>query len=516
MNGAGSIIKTLLDAGVDCCFANPGTSEMHLVEAIDAEERFRAVLCLFEGVCTGAADGYARMNGLPATTLLHLGAGLANGVANLHNARRASSPLINLVGEHGIHHVAYDAPLTSDVEGVAKPMSAWVRTSRTSTALALDTRDALQASLAANPDHMGNVATMVIPVDCAWGEGRVVPGGKIEVQRVGVSKEVVSNIAASFGKKSLMLIDGSAMSEEGVMQAGRIAEKTGCQVMAVTFPARIESGPGLPAIGRLPYFPEQIIELMAGIDHLVLAGARSPVSFFAYQNLPSDMVPDTCKVQVLAEKHLDLVSALTDLADALGAPAQATKLNIQARPELVDGPLNAYTVAKTLGAKIPEMSIITTDSGGGAAAAPILQSCVRHSWLNLTGGSIGGGGPVAVGAAVACPDRPVFALLGDGGAGYTIQYLWTAAREKLNVTTIIYANKVYGILDVEYRRLGINDVGEKAASLFDLSNPTISWVSLAKGYGVPGVEVHTVAELAEALTTAENIEGPFLIEAKLS
>jgi len=515
MNGAESLVQTLLNAGVNCCFANPGTSEMHLVEAIDARDDFRAILCLFEGVCTGAADGYARMTGMPATTLLHLGAGLANGVANMHNARRASSPLINLVGEHAIHHVAYDAPLTSDVAGVAAPMSAWVRTASSAAGLSLDTRDAIQASLAANSDHLGNVATLIIPVDCAWGDGREIPATVLPVERARASGEVVSDIASRLGERSLILIDGAGMSEEGVQQAGRIAEHCGCRAITVTFPARVESGPGLPNIGRLPYFPEQIIELLAGVDHLVLAGARSPVSFFAYQNLPSDLVPEHCKVDLLVHRHMDVVAALTDLADAVGANVEPGQVNAQARPEVPEGPLNARTVALTLGAKIPEMSIITTDSGGGGAAYPVLQTCVSHSWLNLTGGSIGGGGPVAVGAAVACPERPVFALLGDGGAGYTIQYLWTAAREKLNITSIIYSNRVYGILDVEYRRLGINDVGDKAASLFDLSNPDINWVDLARGYGVPGVRVHTGPELAAALVEAENTEGPYLIEAIL-
>ncbi len=516
MNGAESLVQTLLNAGVDCCFANPGTSEMHMVEAIDGHDDFRAVLCLFEGVCTGAADGYARMTGKPATTLLHLGAGLANGVANMHNARRASSPLINLVGEHAVHHVAYDAPLTSDVAGVAQPMSAWVRTATSSESLSLDAIDAVQASLAANSDHMGNVATLIIPADCAWGEGRNAPSGIPPVERARASVEVVSGIANRMGERSLLLIDGAGMSEEGVQQAGRIAEHCGCQAITVTFPARVEGGPGLPKIGRLPYFPEHIIDLLADVDHLVLAGARSPVSFFAYRNLPSDLVPEHCKVDLLVHRHMDVVAALADLADAQGAPAEPVEVNLKARPAIPEGPLNAHTIALTLGAKIPEMSIITTDSGGGAAAFPVLQTCVSHSWLNLTGGSIGGGGPVAVGAAVACPDRPVYALLGDGGAGYTIQYLWTAAREKLNITSIIYSNRSYGILDVEYRRLGINDVGDKAASLFDLSNPDINWVDLARGYGVPGVRVRTGAELAAALSEAENTDGPYLIEAILA
>lgn len=516
MNGAESLLRTFAAHGVDVCFANPGTSEMHLVQAVDAVDETRAVLCLFEGVCTGAADGYARMSGLPATTLLHLGAGLGNGLANLHNCRRAGSPLINIVGDHATHHVAYDAPLTSDIEAVAKPVSTWIRTSRTAQGLALDGVDAVRAALAPNPDPRGGIATLIVPVDCAWGEGRVrgkPPGFDESIARARVGEDVVESVAKGIDEDTLILIDGNGLTEKGVRQAGRIAAARGCKLFSPTFPARVEAGPDLPLINRLPYFPEQIIELLASVKRLVLAGAQSPVSFFKYQDLASDLVPEHCEVVHVAHRHEDVAAALADLADALDAPDGQGPAG--ERPEAPTGPLSTRGVATLMGVHAPENSIVAVDSGGGGAAFATLQRCVRHSWLNLTGGSIGAGGPVAVGAAIACPDRQVFALLGDGGAMYTNQYLWTAAREGLNIVTVIFSNRQYNILEVEYRRLGINEIGDKAASLFDLSNPDIDWLSLAAAQGVPGSRASTCEELDTALGRAIAADGPYLIEAVL-
>ncbi len=516
MNGAESLLRTLAAHGVDVCFANPGTSEMHLVQAIDAVDDTRGVLCLFEGVCTGAADGYARMNGGPATTLLHLGAGLANGVANLHNCRRADSPLINIVGDHAIHHVAYDAPLTSDIESVAKPVSAWIRTSRTSEGLALDAVDAVRAALAPNPMPRGGIATLIVPVDCAWGEGRVrakAPGFDASVAKPTVDDAVVASIAPRIDSDTLLMIDGNGLTEAGVRAAGRIAGATGCRLYTPTFPARVEAGPDLPLVERLPYFPEHVMQVFASVRRLVLAGSQAPVSFFAYQNLPSDLVPEHCETVRLAHRHEDVEAALTAVADALDAPAGQEAGG--GRPEKPGGALSAGNIAQLIAAGAPENSIMATDSGGGGAAHPVLQRSLRHSWLNLTGGSIGDGGPIAVGAAIACPDRQVFALLGDGGAMYTNQYLWTAAREGLNIVSIVFSNRQYNILEVEYRRLGINEIGRDAASLFDLSNPDLDWVGLAAAQGVPGARASTCEEFDAALGRALASDGPYLIEAVL-
>ena len=516
MNGAQSVIRTLLAHGVDTCFANPGTSEMHLVQAIDAVPETRAVLCLFEGVCTGAADGFGRMKGLPATTLLHLGAGLGNGIANLHNCRRAATPLVNVVGDHAVHHVAYDAPLTSDIEAVAKPVSAWIRTARTSEGAGLDAADAVRAAMSPSPDPRGGISTLILPADCAWGPGRTAaqPASfNATVAKPRVSADVIVAAAAGIDAQTVLMVDGNGLTERGVTAAGRIAGKTGCWVFSPTFPARVEAGPDLPVVNRLPYFPEQIMEMFASVKTLVLLGGERPVSFFAYRNLPSDLVPEHCEVHRVAHRHEDVAQALDDLADAVDA--KAPLLAPMPRPELQQGPLNVRGVVSSLAARAPDDCIVAVDSGGGGAAYPAMQRAVRHTWLNLTGGSIGQGGPAAVGAAIACPDRPVFALLGDGGAMYTNQFLWTAAREQLDLVAVVFSNRQYNILEVEYRRLGINDIGERAASLFDLSRPDIDWVALAEAQGVSALKAATCEEFDAGLTGALAAGGPHLIEAVL-
>ena len=513
MNGAESLVRTLVDSGVELCFANPGTSEMHLVQAIDAESRLRPVLCLFEGVCSGAADGYGRMTGRPAATLLHLGAGLGNAVANLHNARRAGSPVLNIVGDHARHHVPFDAPLTSDIEGIAAAFSSWVRTSASASGLALDGAEAVQATLTPQPVSAGQVATLIVPVDCAWGEASssampIVPRGRSQV-----SAAAVEAAADALGEGAVLLIDGEALSVEGQMAAARIADRTDCRVLATTFPARIEQGPGLPPLERLPYFPEQVGKALAGTKRIVLAGARAPVSFFAYPDHPSDLVPEGCEVLTLAEGNQDVVAALEMVAAEVGAARQPARLNPVERPEVADGSLDTRGAAAVIAATLPENAIVTVDSGGGGAAAGPCQKSTRHTWLNLTGGSIGMGGPLATGAALACPDRPVLALLGDGGAMYTNQAFWTQVRENLNVVTVIFNNGMYRILDHEYRRLGVNEVGERAASLFDITGPDVDWVGLAGSMGVSGERVETTQDMAAALRRGLEREGPYLVEA---
>ncbi|MYD44320.1 MAG: acetolactate synthase large subunit [Gammaproteobacteria bacterium] len=514
MNGAESLIRTLVNHGVTQCFANPGTSEMHLVQAIDGVEGFNASLCLFEGVCTGAADGFGRMTGIPATTLLHLGAGLGNGIANLHNCRRAATPLLNIIGDHAVHHGPYDAPLTSDVEAVAKPVSSWIRTSRTSQGVGIDAAAAVHATLRHQPDSGGNIATLVVPTDCAWGDGVAQPLSQPFDPLARVQTEVVRAVASKLNSRTILLLDGNGLTAEGIKSAGRIAAKTGCALFTPTFPPRVEAGPELPAVNRLPYFPEHVLATLANVDQLVLAGGMEPVSFFAYQDQPSSLVPERCQVIHLAHRHEDVADALAQLAYELGAadfsPQDGT------RPELPDARLSARTAAQAVAALAPANSIISVDSGGGGAAYDVMRGCVPHTWLNLTGGSIGGGGPVAVGAALACPDRPVFALLGDGGAMYTLQFLWTAARENLNITTVIYSNRQYNILEVEYLRMGVNQVGDRAAALFDLNSPALNWVALANGHGVEAEKATTSEEFSAALERALDVDGPYLIEAEMT
>jgi len=515
MNGAHALIETLADCGVELCIANPGTSEMHLVQGLDSVPRIRSVLALFEGVCTGAADGYGRMTGKPAATLLHLGPGLANGIANLHNARKARTPIINIVGNHPNYHVGYDAPLTSDIDTLARNYSSWIKSCSTADTLAQDGADAFTATLRQTPDSLGQIATLIMGADAAWGESRgpvrpnSIPG------RAAAADSAVESIAGVLGKggKTALLLEHHALEPAALEAASRIASKTGCRLLTGTFPARVDGGPGRVAVERLPYFPEQILAALEGTENLVLVNGQIPASFFAYRGIRSQLIPDGCQVHRLTRVEEDAVNALERLAERLGADnASVTRFEHQDIPRPT-GALSNKTIIQGFAATMPEELIVCTDSGGGNAAYPFCQSTIPHSWLSLTGGAIGQGGPAATGAALACPDRPVVALLGDGGAAYTIQCLWTQARENLNVTTVIFANNSYNILNVEYARLGVENMGEIAASLFDISNPSLSWVDMAKSMGVPGAVAETSEQLCDLLEQSYRTPGPFLIQA---
>lgn len=517
MNGARALIETLADCGVELCMANPGTSEMHLVQALDQVPRMRSVLTLFEGVCTGAADGYGRMTGKPAATLLHLGPGLANGIANLHNARKAGTPLINIVGNHPQYHMGYDAPLTSDIDTLARNFSSWIKSCSTAATLAQDGADAYTATLRATPGSQGQIATLIMGADAAWGVSPGPVGANPLPMRARIDSDRANAIAKvlAAGEKTVLLLEHHALTNAALEAAGRLAGKTGCRLVTGTFPARTDGGPGTVQVERMPYFPEHILAALEGTRHLVLVGAQTPASFFAYQNLPGRLVPDGCAVHTLARIEEDAADALAQVADILNAPDSIIKRWEQLTVAKPEGALSVRSISQAVAATLPDDAIVATDSGGGNAAWPLCQGAARHSWLSLTGGSIGQGGPAATGAALACPDRRVLALLGDGGAGYTIQCLWTQAREQLNVTTVIYANRSYNILNVEYARLGVTDVGAVAASLFDIGNPEINWVGLAKSMGVPGATANTAEELCTLLERSFQEPGPFLIQAQL-
>lgn len=514
MNGASSLIRAFVDAGVNVCFANPGTSEMHLVQAMDGVPEMRGVLCLFEGVCTGAADGYGRMTGRPATTLLHLGPGLGNGIANLHNARRASTPIINLIGNHALYHVEHDAPLTSDIDTLAKNVSSWIKSDSTADSLASDGMMALTASLTPTAGSKGQVATMIIPADACWEETATLAAPPSIPARQSVDEKSISEVADVLDAATLVLLDHDGLSLESRTAAARISAKTGCRVSLSTFPARVDGGAGTPVTERLPYFPEQVMAALKGVKKIVLAGAEVPVSFFAYPATPSVLVPDGCEVFTLSRVEEDTTSALESLADLIGAPNEYTTHERRSLA-LPAGSATTRSVATSVAMLMPEGTIVCGDSGGGGAAFGPAQSANANSWLNLTGGSIGQGGPAAVGAAVACPDRPVLALLGDGASMYTNQAFWTQAREGLNVTTVIFNNSRYGILETEYLRLGVNEIGERAADLFDLSKPDIDFAALAMSMGVPSVCVETAEDFHESLTRSFHEDGPSVIEVRL-
>jgi acetolactate synthase I/II/III large subunit len=512
VNGARSLLSTLVDAGVDVCFANPGTSEMHFVAALDSAPEMRAVLALFEGVATGAADGYARMAGQPAATLLHLGPGLGNGLANLHNARKAKVPIVNIVGDHATYHTRYDAQLQSDIETVARNVSRWVRTSASTAELSHDAVEAITAALG----PPGQVATLILPADVSWEDGAEPAAMPAPPGAAAVAEEVVEDAARALrsGKRAALLLGGRALREGGLLAAARIAASTGCKLLTEVFPTRVERGAGLPAVERLAYVPELASVQLRGLQQLILVDTKSPVTFFAYPGKNSDLVPPGCEVHELAAPTADAVGSLQALVSALDAQAAEPVLQQPSRPERGTGQLTAESTCQTIGAFLPAGAIVSDEavtSAVGLAASTV--GAPRHDWLTLTGGAIGQGLPVAVGAAVACPDRPVFALQADGSALYTIQSLWTMAREQLDVTVVILNNRSYAILNIELARVGAEAAGPKAKAQLDLGRPDLDFVELARGFGVSARRVETAEQLTEALEHAAREDGPHLIEA---
>ncbi len=511
-NGAQALIRTLVDAGVRTCFTNPGTSEMHFVAALDSVPEMRGVLVLFEGVATGAADGYARMADVPAATLLHLGPGLGNGLANLHNARRARSPIVNIVGDHATNHVQYDAPLQSDIESVARNVSGWVRTSKSARSLAQDAVEAIAAAVG----PPGQVATLILPADVSWSDGAQAaapPAPAAPAKAPAADLDAIAKVLRG-GRRTALLLGGRALREPGLLAAAQIAAATGTRLLAETFPARLERGAGLPAVERLAYAPEFAMVQLQGLEHLILVDAKAPVSFFAYPGKKSNLVPDGCEVRELAAPSADVLGSLEGLAEALGAAGARPELQPASRPERPRGPLTGETAAAVIGALLPEGAIVSDEAVTSGRTLPTTTAgAPRHDWLTLTGGAIGQGLPAAVGAAVASPDRPVLALQADGSAAYTIQSLWTMAREQLDVTVVLFNNRSYEILNVELARVGAQGAGDRAKAQLDLDRPGLDFVKLAGGFGVPASRAETAEDFGEALERALADPGPHLIEA---
>lgn len=512
-NGAQALMKTLVDAGVEVCFTNPGTSEMHFVAALDGEPRMRAVLALFEGVATGAADGYARMADKPAATLLHLGCGLGNGLANLHNARKGRVPVVNIVGDHATYHTQYDAQLQSDIETVARNVSpGFVRTSKRPAELCRDATDAIVAARGLP----GQVATLILPADVSWGEGAQACPPPPPAAAIAADDATVRQVAqvVRSGARVALLLGGGALREEGLLAAARIAAQCGVRLLAEVFPTRMQRGAGLPAVERIAYLAEMAGVQLAEIEHLVLVDAKAPVSFFAYPGKPSSVVPATCSVHTLATPAQDAVASLALLAAALGASNAAPSLQVARRPGRPRGRLTAPKVCKAVGHLLPENAIVIDEAiTSGLMLSVMTAGAPRHDLITLTGGAIGQALPNAIGAAIACPQRPVLALIGDGSAMYTVQALWTLARERLNVTTVIFNNASYSVLNVELERVGAAAAGQRAKSQFDLGGPQLDFTRLAQGMGVHAVRAGTAEEFVKALEVALATPGPHLIEA---
>ena len=518
MNGAEGLIRTLVGHGVDTCFMNPGTSEMHFVAALDEVPAMHSVLALFEGVATGAADGYARMAGRPAAALLHLGPGLGNGLANLHNARRARSPVLTIVGDHALSHRPYDAQLQSDIETVARNVSSvFVRTSESTADLAVDAVAALRAALG----PPGTVATLIVPADVSWtGGGSVAtdgpPRGRPAPTGAPPDGPVLARAAEALrsGRPAAVMIGGRACLGPTLVTAADIAASTGASFLCETFPARLERGAGRPPVDRLAYLAEFAAMQLEGLSHLVLIDAASPVSFFAYPGRPSDLVPEGCTVHQLAGPGDDVASAVAELASLVGAsPGSATPAGA-APPGLPTGPLTAQAVCQALGALLPEGAVVSDEGNTSGLFAPgATAGSPPHDWLCLTGGAIGQGLPVAVGAAVAAPNRRVVALEADGSALYTLQSWWTMAREGLNVTTILLNNHSYAVLNMELDRVGAESPGPRARDMLDLGRPSIDFVHLARGLGLHATRAETADSFADQLAAALATPGPSVVEA---
>ena len=513
MNGAESLLRTLVNNDITTCFTNPGTSEMQFIAAADRVPDMRCVLCLAEGVVSGAADGYSRMSDCLPSTLLHLGPGLANGLANFHNAMRAGAPIVNIVGDHATSHKQYDAPLASDVVAYARPVSAWIKES----GMAADIPADAVAAITAARQPPGHIATLIIPADCSWDPCSADPGEKAPVPgRPKVADEEVRKVteALGTGEPAALLLGDHGLLEEGARLASIISNHTGARVFSHTFTARITRGAGRGNIERLPYFPEAIIEALTGIRHLVIAGTKPPVGFFAYPNLPSYLVPPDCQVYQLANAGDNVVDALARVIDGLGAGAVPPALMPLKKPPLPAGKLTPETIAMSVGALMPENAVVAEEAiSSGGNLIPATATTEPHDWLFTTGGAIGQGLPNATGAAIACPDRKVLCLQADGSGMYTVQALWTQARESLDVTTVVLANRKYRILGIEYQRVGAGAPGARARSMMDIDNPEIDWISLAKGMGVPACRVTTADQLNRQLAAYLAEPGPNLIEA---
>jgi acetolactate synthase I/II/III large subunit len=511
MNGAESLVRTLVGAGVEVCFANPGTSEMHFVAALDRVEELRCVLGLFEGVVTAAADGYARMADKPASTLLHLGPGLANGLANVHNARRANTPMVNIVGDHASYHKRYDAPLTSDVESVARPFSDWVMTSADGDSVARDGAAAVAAAMA----PPGRIATLILPADASWNEADgPAPLPPVE-EHDAVSPETVAEAVRVLrsGEPVVLFLSGLALREPGLTLAGRIAASTGARLLAQTHNSRVERGAGRVAVDFLPYPVDEALSALADARHLVLVGSKAPVAFFAYPDKPSELSPPDCEIHTLVAPEEDVVQALEALVDELDA--HGTAAPVQGREILspTGGTVTPDAAAATVGALLPEDAIVVEEALTAASAfMSRTRSVAPHDYLQLTGGAIGIGLPLATGAAIACPDRQVVCLQADGSAMYTVQALWTQGREGLDVITVILDNRSYAILKGELANVGAESNGRKADDLMELDRPALDWVSIARGMGVEAGRAATMAEFNRLLATGLSSQGPYLID----
>jgi acetolactate synthase-1/2/3 large subunit len=515
MNGADRLCDTLLTHGVDVCFANPGTSEMHFVAALDRKPEMRCVLGLFEGVVTGAADGYARMADKPAVTLLHLGPGLANGLANLHNARRACTPMINVVGDHATYHLENDAPLTSNIESLAQPMSQWVRRIKGAGTVAADVVAAYEAAMT-----LPGVATLILPADAAWNPADVVPTEALRLPpRPAVDAALLAEVTKELrsGRRVALLLSGRALRANALAAADRVAQAMGARLWAQTSNGRIERGSGRIAVPKIPYVVDMAVAALSEIDTLVLVGAVEPVAFFAYPGKPCRLVREDCRVIALAGAGDDLEGALASLADEVRVGSESPRQRLKPDEGLPIGDLTDDAISYVVARFLPESAIVCDEAITSARQFLALsEEAAPHDYLQITGGAIGIGIPMAAGAAVACPDRKVISLQADGSGMYTVQGLWTQARENLDVVTVVFSNRAYAILQGEMRNVGVNEFGRNARRMLAIDEPALDWTAMARGMGVEAARADTAEEFTRLFRGALGRRGPFLIEAMVS
>jgi acetolactate synthase I/II/III large subunit len=512
MNGAESLLQTLLAGGVDTCFMNPGTSEIHFVAALDSAPRMRAVPCLFEGVASGAADGYARMRGKPSSILLHLGPGLSNALANLHNACRARVPLITIVGDHAGFHRDYETPLASDISALAKPYSGWLRSAASAENVGLDCADAIAAARAGNC-----IATLILPADAAWGKGGKPVRVSIPAPLPLADNKQIEDAAALLrnGLPTALVLGQGLTSGAALVHAGKIAARSGAQLLAPFAFTRIERGAGRPPVARIPYVTGQAVNQLSKFSQFILVDAPPPVSFFAHPQRPSVLTPPEARILALAKRGQDSAGTLAALADVLGAQNEHLQTSPANRPECPHGPITLEGLAAAVAATLPEQAIVVDESiTSGRNMMAATAGAPPHDWLVNTGGSIGIGMPLAVGASVACPERPVLCLEADGSGMYTLQALWTMARENLPITTVIFSNRAYAILKGELSSLDINP-GRRALDVLDIDRPALDWIALAKGMGVCAQRISTLEEFARALCDGFSSRAPNLVEVLL-
>ena len=510
MNGAESLVRTLLGAGVDTCFANPGTSEMHFVAALDQIPGMRCVLGLQENVVTGMADGYFRIARKPAATLLHCGPGLANGMGNLHNARRARAGIVNIVGDQATYHVQHDAPLQAETAAMARTVSAWVHTSRASGDVGADAARAIQAART----MPGQIATLILPSDASWDAGGMVATPLPDAVPEPIDPDAVRKAAQALREVDdvLILLAGPAALEPAQPWAWRAAQATGATLMADFVTPHLARGRGRLPLPRVPYNIDMAREVLARFKTIILVNSKPPVGFFAYPGKPSTQYAEGTRLILLSRPDQDATAALQALVDELGAPP-APLPDPGPRPDAPQGPATSEGLATAIAALMPEHSIVSDETVTfGVGLYPPTHAAPPHDWLHLAGGAIGDGMPVATGAAIGAQRRRrVINLQADGSAMYSLQSLWTQAREGLPCTTIIISNRKYQILIGEYENVGASP-GKTAMDMLDLGSPDLNWVDLACGMGVDGAVAADLGQLCDLLRDSFARPGPFLIE----